>query len=62
MKKENVIELLKINNGYIKGHGSNTCRLMDFSHSPIANIKKNIVQELLEEQIIVKENLIYKLK
>lgn len=61
MKKENVIELLKINNGYIKGYGSNICRLMSFNHSPIANIKKSIVIELERDLIIKKEGLIFKI-
>lgn len=61
MTKENIIELLKINKGYIKGYGSTLCRLMDFKHSPIVNVKKSIVKKLIEEGLIIKENLIYKL-
>ena len=60
-ESENVINLLKKHNGYIKGWGS-LARLMDYKHNPVKNFKKSVLILLIFEDKIIKDGFLYRLK
>ena len=61
-QQEQLISLLKENNGYIKGYGQTYCRVMSEDHKPIYNVLKTIVDPLIAAGILYRDNLIIKLK
>ena len=47
--------------GYIKGFGPKICRVMDGNHNPLYNINREIVNQLIEDNKLKQEGLIFKL-
>lgn len=46
---------------YVKGYGEKKVRLMNSNHQPIMNFEKSILNTLLDNKVLVKEDLVYKL-
>lgn len=60
--KIKVITDLFNNNGYVKGFGPKQCRVMDSEHNPLYNVKKSIINDLISDDKLIQEGLIFKLK
>ena len=59
--KTQVITDLFNKNGYIKGFGPKLCRVMDGEHSPLYNVKREVVDGLIDDDKLIKDGLIFKL-
>lgn len=59
--KTQVITDLFNKNGYIKGFGPKLCRVMDGEHRPLYNVKREIIDGLMDDDKLVRDGLIFKL-
>ena len=48
-------------NGYIKGFGPKQCRVMDGNHNPLYNMDKEILTQLIQDNKVKQDGLIFKL-
>ena len=58
----NIIKNLFDTDGYIKGYGAKLYRVMDGNHNPLYNVKRVIVDTLIDNGDVIQVGLIFKLK